>query len=253
LGGPFRAPPNLAGLESFNLVTGGAAGLVFRINFQPGDAPLPTGYLPDTGLPFGARPAGLSYGWNVDHETAARDRNEARSPDQRHDTFIEMGANSVWEIEVPSGVYGVHVAAGDPSATNGQSWLAVEGVTVLQGTATPAQRWVEGDALVEVRDGRLTLNGFPPPVTNRVCFIEMTRIEPVRLEAPVRFAGGPGFTVRFTGEAGFRYQLETSSSLAIWQTAGPATPLFDGRFQFVDSGSTNRSRLYRARVVVGNQ
>jgi hypothetical protein len=253
LGGPFRAPPNLTGLQSFNLATGATPGLFFRVNFQPATALVPTGYLADIGLVYGLRAPGIRYGWNTDHQAAARDRNAAGSPDQRHDTFIEMNSNSVWELEVPAGVYAVHLATGDPLATNGQTRLALEGITALQGALTPTQHWVEADALLEARDGKLSLTGFAPPVTNRLCFIEVTRIEPVRLEPPPRFKGAAGFTVQFTGEAGFRYRIESATALPAWQTAGEAATLFDSRFQFIDSSSTNLSRIYRARQVLTGQ
>jgi hypothetical protein len=252
LGGPFRAPPNLAGLQSFNLMTGATPGLVLRINFQPSGTPIPTGYLPDTGLVYGLRNS-VRSGWNTDHQAAAKDRNAALSPDQRHDTFIEMGSASVWEMEVPAGVYAVHLAAGDPLATNGQARLALEGLVALQGSFTPTQRWIEADALVQVSDGRLSLTSAPLPVTNRLCFIEVTYIEPVRLESPAHFAGGSGFVVRFTGEAGFHYQIETSTAWPAWQLAGPAAPLFDGRFQFIDSSSNNVGRVYRAHQLLTGQ
>src|SRR5438477_36044 len=52
---------------------GGSGGLPIRINFQPIDAPVPAGYVPDTGLTFAAHDA-LSFGWNVDHTDVTRDR-----------------------------------------------------------------------------------------------------------------------------------------------------------------------------------
>ena len=121
LGGLLIAPPNLVGLESFNLATGLATAARWRINFQPESVEIPLGYLADYGLTFGARPGGLMFGWNVARTTATRVRHAANSPDARHDTFIDMSSSLLvhWDIAVPNGVYAVHTAAGDPSTLAG--------------------------------------------------------------------------------------------------------------------------------------
>ena len=248
LGGPFRAPPNLTGLESFNLVTGSTAGLglAIRINFQPGTVPAPPGYVVDTGLVYGPHDLGLTYGWNSDHSNEARDRDAAVSSDQRHDTFIEMRAGSTWELELGNGLYGIHVAAGDPLVTNGVQGVLLEGAT-LRAPITPAQRWLEADALVEVSDGRLTLRGIAETATNRICFLQIVGLNPVQLEAPSRWSGAGGFPLLFSGEVGFQYRIESSPDFTTWQPAGLAAPLSAERFQFLDvTAPAVPARGYRA-------
>src|SRR5204862_1344064 len=97
-----------------------------RINFQTAGSQGFSGYLPDIGLPFGARGNGLNYGWNIDNRLSARNRNAPNSPDERFDTFSRIQTGVTWEIAVPNGTYGVRLVAGDPSAFNSVYGIDVE-------------------------------------------------------------------------------------------------------------------------------
>ena len=125
-----------------------------RINFQPAGAPVPAGYLADTGSIFGLRTGGERFGWNADNAAQTRDRNAANSPDQRYDTLTHLqkpaNPNAVWEIAVPNGTYTVRVVAGDPAHFDSVFRLNVEGALVVSGTPTVGDRWVEGTV---TRDG----------------------------------------------------------------------------------------------------
>ena len=81
--------------------------------------------------------------------------------------------NAAWEIAVPSGSYRVRVVAGDPVSNNGVYKVAVEGVLTVNGTPTPAARWVEGTATVTVTDGRLTISSSAGASNNKLCFVEI--------------------------------------------------------------------------------
>ena len=86
----------------------GALPLDLHINFQPAGAPIPEGYLADTGLAYGARDGGLTYGWSEDNTAFTRDRNAGSSPDQRYDTLNHMKHSSVptvrsWALALPNG------------------------------------------------------------------------------------------------------------------------------------------------------
>jgi glucose/arabinose dehydrogenase len=150
-----------------------------RINFQSSSAPVPAGYLADGGRVYAARGNGLTYGWNADTSSQARDRNAAASPDQRYDTLIYLqrpvNPDAVWEIALPNGAYAVHVVSGDPVYVTSTYRLAVEGVLVVNGIATSGARWVEGTAIVTVSDGRLTLRGSAGAFDNQVNFIDIAR------------------------------------------------------------------------------
>ena len=147
------------------------------INFQPSWAVPFRGTLIDSGLPYGGRGNGYSYGWDVDNTAATRDRNSPLSADQRYDTFIRMALGAepqhVWEIEVPNGTYLVHLIAGDAASTSGVYALNVENIPALSGTPTAASPWVQGTATVEVTDGRLTVTTAAGALNNKLDFIEI--------------------------------------------------------------------------------
>jgi glucose/arabinose dehydrogenase len=149
-----------------------------KINFQLDSAPVPEGYLEDNGALFGDRGNGLRYGWNQDNQFAARDRDNARSADQRYDTtilFQKMG-NKHWEIAVPNGKYDVLVVAGDAQHFDSVYDITAEGRTILSGTPTTSRRWIEARATVTVSDGRLTLNNGPTARNNKICFAEIVQV-----------------------------------------------------------------------------
>jgi hypothetical protein len=49
----------------------------------------------------------------------------------------------------------------------------VEGVLVVNGTPTSAQRWIEGSTTVAVSDGRLTISNAASAANNKICFIDI--------------------------------------------------------------------------------
>ena len=149
-----------------------------RFNFQPAGAPVPAGYLADTGATFGLRTSGERFGWNADNAAQARDRNAATSPDQRYDTLTHLqkpaNPNAVWEVAVPNGTYTVRIVAGDPDNFDGVFRLNVEGALVLSGTPRSSSRWVDSTANVAVNDGRLTISNGSGSSNNKICFVEIS-------------------------------------------------------------------------------
>ena len=150
-----------------------------RVNFQPSTASVPSGYLPDSGLVYGARGNGQTYGWNVDNTAQARDRNAANSLDQRYDTltYLQRPAvpDAVWEIAVPNGTYTVRIVSGDPSYFDSVFRLTAEGVLTVSGTPTSTTRWIGGLSTVTVTDGRLTIRSGAGASNNKICFVEITQ------------------------------------------------------------------------------
>lgn len=148
------------------------------INFQPSGAPIPAGYLPDTGAVFGNRGNGQSYGWNASNSSTTRDRNSTRSLDQRYDTLEHLqkspNSNARWELQLPNGSYRVRIVAGDASHYDSVFRLLAENVLVVSGTPTSANRWVEGTATVTVSDGRLTVSNGSGASNNKICFLEVS-------------------------------------------------------------------------------
>ena len=138
------------------------AGDTYLVNFQsqstgdpPIPTPIPTRYLPDTGLVFGNRGGGLSYGWSSLHTDVSRDRGV--NPDQRLDTLIHFHQNQSWEFALPNGLYEVTVSIGDPQFGSTHT-LNVEGFNYWNAVALSPNNFLAATHQVTVSDGRLTLN-----------------------------------------------------------------------------------------------
>jgi hypothetical protein len=148
---------------------------VLSVNFQPAGAPVPAGYLPDTGEAFGERGDGRSFGWLGGVNGDARDR--AAHSDQRYDTFNHMQktAARTWEAAVPNGSYSVRLVMGDPRYADQTNHVFIEGVR--QTDPDGIDLFDHYDVVVQVTDGRLTIT---PDVNLRagakIAFIEIARI-----------------------------------------------------------------------------
>jgi Tol biopolymer transport system component len=147
-----------------------------KVNFQPASAPVPPGFLIDSGNIYGDRGNGFAYGWNLLTDMT-RDRNNSLSPNQAYDTLNHMQSaanpNASWQCAVPNGWYEVHVVCGDPSFLDGNFKVQVESVLTVDGRASSSNRWFEGTRSVQVSDGRLTVANAPGAVNNKICFIEI--------------------------------------------------------------------------------
>jgi glucose/arabinose dehydrogenase len=150
-----------------------------RINFQPAGAPVPAGYLADTGAVFGDRGNGFQYGWNADNSRTARIRRRA-ARGLRFNTLQRMQApvnpHAVWEIAVPNGTYRVRIVAGDPNFINSVYKIKAEGALVINGTPTADHRWFDHTVRVRVTDGRLTVRNARGARNNKIDFLEITAI-----------------------------------------------------------------------------
>jgi hypothetical protein len=143
-----------------------------KINFQPAGAPIPSGYLTDTGNVFASRGNGLSYGWNVSHTDNTRDRNVLA--DQRLDTLCHFHAGGKWEIQVPNGSYSVFVSIGDASFSSAYT-LNVENVSYWNNLSLATNGFASKTMQVTVSDGRLTLDqGSAVEKATRINYIEIT-------------------------------------------------------------------------------
>lgn len=144
----------------------------------------------DTGAIYADRKNGYSYGWSRSNTGNAVDRNNRKSPDQAYDTanfFRDAGkANSsrTWEIELPKGSYVVRIVAGDPNADM-KPTIRAEGIDVIQGSTTAANRWLDATRTIEVTDGRLTLSSGEGTSRNSINFITINPIsDPVPEPTP---------------------------------------------------------------------
>ncbi len=129
------------------------------VNFQPTNAPVPSGDLKDDGAVY---TASRGYGWTGGLST--RDREV--QPDQRLDTFVftNPNATATWQYDLPNGDYRVSLASGDASWSQGPHEVVVEGSPVItQVTTAPNEYVTVTDHLATVTDGALsiTLGGSP--------------------------------------------------------------------------------------------
>lgn len=187
---------------------------VARVNFQNQTAPIPAGYTSDFGQPFdGSR----GYGW-IEQSTSTplnlvgngRDRN--RVPDQRLDTLMHMQyagdpkyAKPIpgrWELSVPSGVYDVTVAVGDPSYYDSVHRVSAEGQVLIGGfTSSAANPFATGRSQIRVTDGRLTLDAAGGTNT-KLNFVTVDRVDNLqRVNFQPEVAAVPAGYARDYGQA----------------------------------------------------
>ncbi len=165
-----------------------AAPAVIRVNFQPAGAPVPTGYVADTGAPFNGTSGWEDLAGNpTDYSANTRDRNRSISPDQRYDTLIApqygVGATTpgMWRYALPSGQYDVTVGVGDADAIDSVNQVVAEPGTANQAVIvdhqrpTSAARFATATARVTVTDGFLTLS--PEGGTNtKLDFVDIAAV-----------------------------------------------------------------------------
>ena len=162
-----------------------AATTPVKINFQPASAPVPSGYVADSGAAYSDT---RGYGWvtqgslsgthqPLDLSPNTRDRN--LEADQRLDTLIHLQyppsspstiavkTPGAWEYSLANGNYQVTVAVGDPlTGSDPESHVVhVEGVAAIDafvpsGAAGSASRHATGTVTVAVSDGRLTVDAI---------------------------------------------------------------------------------------------
>lgn len=143
--------------------------LVKKINFQPSNATVPTGYTADSGEAYGVRADGSSFGWvrqdnlssPLNIGTYGRDRNVVS--DQRVDTLLHMQtANTpaaAWEYALPNGKYSVSVSAGDPTFADSTHRIRVEGKEAIRPfQPSSLQKFDLSTTTVDVTDGKLTID-----------------------------------------------------------------------------------------------
>src|SRR5262249_17977660 len=163
-------------------------------------------------------------GWNIDNSVNALDRDSPLSPDELHDSLVQMqrpsDPNASWQVAVPNGAYTVHVAAGDPAATNSTYKINVNSLLVVNGKPTPSHPWVEGTATITVTNGLLVVSNASGAKNNKIDFIDITPAP----RGAVRSALPTG---KFA--AGFRFQLTDPQgllALSLRGAAGAATLTF---------------------------
>jgi len=132
-----------------------------RISFQPADAPLPIGYLVDSGKPFHVLAGGTGYGWSKDNTGATAER--GRHPNPLRDTLIHFRDEAYWELGVRRGVYLVSIMVGDSEHACEDQKILAEGQLICQGLSLKAGQFKIVRVRVKVDDGLLTLSSPKVP------------------------------------------------------------------------------------------
>jgi hypothetical protein len=230
---------------------------VYFVNFtagptgQPANGPIVDvpGYITDIGTAYGERSdrgqAGREYGWITadgaalpqNYEANARNRGDARSPDERYDSFNHLQKDPAghWEIKVPNGTYAVRIVSGDTPNVDSYHILLAEGVKVVDvdTRALSAPVYAEGTATgVNVADEKLTVSFGAGAVNSKMAFIEIADAAPVGA-APTVTATKQGinsikvdwqYTPNATrDESG--YLVERSTDGTNWTVVRTLTPL----------------------------
>jgi hypothetical protein len=164
-------------------------GFEAKVNFQPDGAPVPAGYVKDNGSVYDPKPNGLIYGWNA---TAHETRHRGATGDQRYDTLVHFDDENYptdrsWNISVPNGRYRVAVVMGDPVYTDQTNDVEVEGVLLPDPDPKDTYEWsgsYEYDnwdrytTVVDVADGRLTIEPTGGSYNAKLAFVHVTGLDP---------------------------------------------------------------------------
>ncbi|WP_417735052.1 FAD-dependent oxidoreductase [Rosistilla oblonga] len=155
-----KLDPDSDGIPAVEL-TSGNAGDLRLIDFRgPGGSP-PQGWSTDHGDAFDDE---RGYGWGRDLRSNHRRRHVYEGP---RDTFLFTRKSDLWECTLPNGKYSVTVCVGDSGHDQPGQNVVVEGVPFAEDLSTVAGMFAERTKIVEVRDGRLSVElGKPSASSN---------------------------------------------------------------------------------------
>jgi autotransporter-associated beta strand protein len=174
---------------------------VRAVNFQPKSAPVPAGYLADTGAVYSAS---RGYGWNSNCVNAMVVL--GGNPDLRMDTFIFRTPATTWTCDLPSnGTYHVSLGygfwydgrspwGGVGHTVNYQDILTIQGNCVVSNTAADNEaNFLGAGAFAVVTNGQLTvtIGGGTNNVPTRLAYVEVRTAAPL---ATATFVGVDSLT-----------------------------------------------------------
>lgn len=195
-----------------------------RVNFQPAESLLPSGYLSDPdkladlGRPYGPQSKGgptYTFGWARDNSAGMR----APGPSAQEGDTLALtqsgGRDNVWQIAVPNGLYRVQVL-GEAQGANGVSDL------LLENQATGAVR-AGGpanirSATVRVSDGKLTVKNGPAAMNGALNWIDIQQLlgvkvnfQPENLPTPKGYLADTGAV--FGDRGGLKYGWKSDNTV----------------------------------------
>jgi N-acetylneuraminic acid mutarotase len=195
-----------------------------KINFGPEGVDAPDGYVADDGRAFADRGNGLQFGWDSDNFNGRVRRVAGASLEYKTLNYMQQGGDRSWEIVVPeNGLYSVRVVAGDGQYIGGRMRIAVEGQITVSDRITEENPYVEGTAIIDVTDGRITLTNASKALQNKIAFVEITSAHGsevnVKVARPTATADTPA-VARFTRMGDLSESLVVQYALAGSAQAG---------------------------------
>ncbi|HEY1684396.1 MAG TPA: FG-GAP-like repeat-containing protein [Tepidisphaeraceae bacterium] len=144
------------------------------INFEPAGGPVFEGYLQDTGLVFGSRGNGFTYGWSTNNTASAVTRTPVK--DARHDTFnvLGTGGSPNWQISLPNGRYRIKLVAGDPSNSTNTYQVDANSSLILTGKAIIKRPFVAAATTININNGVLELTPDSRGSSNDLDFVKIS-------------------------------------------------------------------------------
>jgi hypothetical protein len=219
-------------------VIAGPSGLQVKVNFQnAATSQVPSGFLKDTGSPYGSRGNGYTYGWVTQNSLSsathvpwdmsgdARSRNRTGlSLEQNtlvHMQLVDLVATNAnkergaWEIAVPNGAYQVTAMVGDqPSGSTYDSKHRINvegGILIYNFQGSSIKEYEQKTGQFYVVDGRLTINAIGGFNTK----INSVYVQSIPTSRPMITAVNPS-----NGTTGTALPIGVSASVVVPEVAG---------------------------------
>jgi PKD repeat protein len=214
---------------------------IARINFQPSNMTVPSGYIADLGATY---TAARGFGWDGSVPVERRNVN----PDLRLDSYayVENSYTATWRYDISNGQYFVDVVCGSP-AWSGVHKVVLEGTTVFNGVPTEEGQFVTAEnQLVTVVDGNLTVTcgGLAGGKKTKICYLIIKSVDtggggsssPPTCDAQANVTSGAApLAVSFTGSGN-----DPDGSIVSWS------------WTFGDGGSSTQQSPGYTYVTPGN-
>jgi hypothetical protein len=143
-----------------------------RFNFAPAGSAAIDGFVADVGRSFSAE---SGHGWR---ESIVKNSRRRRAlPEGHRDTFLFTRDSASWECAVENGRWTVTVCVGDAAYRQDGQRVSIEGVSAVDNVTTAAGSFLESTVMVEINDGRLTMDLGPQSPGQNTCvnWIEISK------------------------------------------------------------------------------